>query len=100
MSILAVRRAENNPIGIIINVGKVKTNLACVSEICGNASRIAAKAGDTAVGAIIVSTDTDKIDGINIFEYFFVSSIFIFNYPPIFYKNMRTGLPTVTLKRR
>ena len=62
LSILAVRRAEYSPTGIITNVGKVNTSLACVSEMCGNASRMAAKAGDTAVGAMIVSTDTDKIE--------------------------------------
>ena len=33
LSILAVKRAESNPIGIITNVGSVSTSLACVAVI-------------------------------------------------------------------
>ena len=77
LSILAVRRAEKRPIGIITSVGRVRTSFAWVWLMPGNASQIAAKAGETAVGAIIVSSDTDRMDGISIREY---PSIFIISF--------------------
>ena len=77
LSMRTVRRADNSPIGIITKVGNVSTSLACVAEMPGKASRIAANAGETAVGAMMVNTDTDKMDGINILEYLLSSISFL-----------------------